>query len=77
MMSNNQVEKKTSEARRIGDLEISQDLEFQKRSWTIQRVGWVVIALLILAGLLGVFGKGIAADATAGEENSRSREYYY
>lgn len=65
-----------SEIKRIGDLDIGQDLEFQKRSWAVQRAGWVVMTLLIIAGLLGVFGRGIAADATAGEENSGLRVEY-
>lgn len=65
-----------SEEQRVGDLEINQDLEFQERSWTTQRVGWVIIAFLILAGFLGVFGKGIAANATAGEEDSPLRVEY-
>lgn len=59
-----------SEAQRVGDLEITQDLEFQKRSWKAQRVGWAVIALLILGGLLGVFGRGFAARAVAGYPDS-------
>lgn len=43
---------------RIGDLDIHQDLPFQHRSWTAQRIGWVVMALLVLAALLGIFGEG-------------------
>lgn len=47
-----------SDLRRIGDLEINQDLDFQCRCWRVQRIGWTIIALLVLGGLLGVFGRG-------------------
>jgi hypothetical protein len=41
---------------RIGDLEIRQDLSFERRDWMMQRLGWAVIGLLILAGLTGLTG---------------------
>ena len=55
-----------SEHHRVGDLEISQDLTFQRRSWIVQRVGWVMLALLILAALGGLFGPGPLSRARAG-----------
>ena len=33
---------------RIGDLELSQDLEFQRRSWRVQRIGQGVMLLVLL-----------------------------
>jgi hypothetical protein len=39
-------------------LDLDQDLSFERRSWTFQRVGWATIAALIAAALLGVFGGG-------------------
>jgi hypothetical protein len=53
---------------RVGDLEVSQDLDFQRRSWTFQRVGWVVVALLVLAALLGLFGSGPLSQGTVGAQ---------
>ena len=47
-----------SDLKRIGDLEINQDMAFQRRCWKVQRVGWTIMALLILGGLLGLFGRG-------------------
>lgn len=38
------------------DLEIEKDLNFQYRTWRIQRIGWIVMALIICAGLAGLFG---------------------
>ena len=46
----------TSGIRRVGDLELGQDLDFQRRSWRIERVGWGVMLLMVVAALLGLFG---------------------
>ncbi len=43
---------------RIGDLEINQDLDLQRTTWTLQRIGWGGMALIVLAALSGVFGSG-------------------
>ena len=43
---------------------INQDLPFQHRTWRLQRIGWVVIALVILSALLGVFGHGPLSETT-------------
>jgi hypothetical protein len=37
-------------------LEIEKDLDFQYRSWRFQRIGWIIMALIICAGLAGFFG---------------------
>lgn len=55
-----------AETRRVGDLEIGQDLEFQRREWRLQRAGWVVMALIVLVALLGLFGGGPIGRAQAG-----------
>jgi hypothetical protein len=47
--------------KRIGDVEINQDLDFQRRCWTVQRIGWIVMAVLVLSALLGVFGAEYSA----------------
>ncbi len=50
---------------RVGDVEVGQDLDFQRREWTIQRAGWVVMAVIAAAGLLGLFGGGPLSDGSA------------
>lgn len=47
-----------SDLKRIGDIEINQDPDFQRRCWRVQRIGWIVMALLALSALLGLFGRG-------------------
>ncbi|HEU4684777.1 MAG TPA: hypothetical protein VFS39_09785, partial [Nitrospira sp.] len=56
-----------STLKRIGDLDIHQDLAFQRRSWRLQRVGWGVLAVIALAGLLGLFGQGPFSRTTAAD----------
>ena len=43
---------------RVGDLEIEQDLSFEKREWIVQWIGRGLMALIILGALLGFFGAG-------------------
>ena len=60
---------------RVGDLEIDQDLAFERRHWTVQRIGSVIGALIVVAALLGVFGSGPLSAATAGDEESLAVHY--
>ncbi|HYF62909.1 MAG TPA: hypothetical protein VD886_08865 [Herpetosiphonaceae bacterium] len=43
-----------------------QDLEFQRRSWVVQRIAWGIMAAVAVAGLAGVFGSGPVSQARAG-----------
>lgn len=45
------------------DLEIFEDFAFQRRTWLVERVGWILLALLVAAALLGLFGGGILGSA--------------
>lgn len=54
-----------SDIQRIGDLEIDQDLDFQRREWRVQRVLWAATALLLVLALLGLFGTGPISGTTA------------
>jgi hypothetical protein len=49
-----------------GDLEIEQDLDFERRSWTFERAGWVVMAMVWLAALVGLLGPGPLSETTVG-----------
>ena len=61
---------------RVGDLEIDQDLDFQRREWAAQRIGWGAMLLVVLGALAGVFGRGPLAKAAAGDEGGPLRLEY-
>jgi hypothetical protein len=50
---------------RVGDLDIDQDLRFQRREWVFERLAWIAMALFIGAALLGLLGDGPLSDRTA------------
>ena len=39
---------------------------FQRREWIAQRIGWVLLAMVLLAGALGLFGNGPLSHRTIG-----------
>ncbi len=43
---------------RVGDLDINQDMRFQRRTWKVQRIGWAVLAMMIVGAASGLFGGG-------------------
>lgn len=49
-------------------IDLAEDPVFQEKDWRFQRIGWVIMILIIIAALLGLFGDGpfshgnIAAD---------------
>lgn len=52
---------------RVGDLEVDQDLDYEKRAYNVRRVAWWLMALIVLAALAGLFGSGPLSHARAGE----------
>lgn len=48
-------------------LQLSEDMPFLRKIWLAQRIGWAVMALVVVAALLGVFGGGPLSTAVAGE----------
>jgi hypothetical protein len=61
---------------RIGDLEINQDLDVQRKTWTVQRIGWGGMALIILTALAGVFGSGPLARTEVQDDSQTFRLSY-
>lgn len=61
----------SDEEQRVGDLEIHQDLEFQRRIWAVQRIGWVLMAAVIILALLGFIGPGMFNQSSAGSREAR------
>lgn len=44
--------------KRVGDLEVEQDLTFEKREWRGQLIGRVVMIAIVIGALVGFFGAG-------------------
>ena len=53
-----------------GAVAIGEDLNFQERWWTFEKIIWSVFVLILLADVLGLFGRGWLAKAKAGGADS-------
>ena len=53
----------------MGDLQIRENPDFQRSFWIIERIGWVLVALILIAALLGLFGTGLFSRTRAGDKN--------
>jgi hypothetical protein len=49
---------------------VREDMRFQYASWIVERVAWVLLALVPLVALTGVFAHGILSETTAGAPGS-------
>lgn len=47
-------------------LETEESLSYQRKSWRVQRVGWVLMGLCLVLSMLGLFGDGPLTRARAG-----------
>jgi hypothetical protein len=64
-----------SEPRRKETIEIDRDIEFQRRSWQVQRIAWVLMLVIVVAAVLGAFGNGPLSSAHAGDASRLSVDY--
>lgn len=46
-------------------LEVEEDMAFQRSNWLAERIGWAVMAVVVLAAALGVFSAGPLSWTTA------------
>jgi hypothetical protein len=60
----------------IDDLQLKQDMAHQRREWRVQRIGWAVMALLLLAALAGLLGPGPLSRTVVNGADSRLRVEY-
>lgn len=44
-------------------LELEDDIKLHETGWIIQRAGWIIILLLVIASALGLFGNGLLSKA--------------
>ena len=56
---------------RVGDLDISEDPRFTRKSWLLERVGWGVLGLILAAGVAGALGPGPISHTVSGNEALR------
>src|SRR5919106_6001727 len=56
-------------------LQIDQDLAYQQREWLVERVGWIVMLLLIVAAAAGIFGNGVLSRASVSDGKQLRIEY--
>ncbi len=56
--------------------ELEQDLRFQRVAWRVERVSWLIMALIVVAALAGVFGGGPLGHARAGAAGDPLRIEY-
>ena len=53
------------------ELDIDEDMEYQRRAWRLQRIGWIAIGVLLFAALLGLFGQGPLSRSVAADPRNR------
>lgn len=56
-------------------IQIEEDPAHQRREWRFERIGWVVMAILLAAGLLGLLGYGPLSRAQAGTSGTLTVAY--
>jgi hypothetical protein len=57
-------------------LELEENLRFQQREWRVQRLGWWLLSLFVLAAALGLFGHGPLSRGRAGDRSAPIRVQY-
>ena len=58
------------------DIELAEDMEFQRKNWRAERIGWAVLAFILLAAALGLFGQGpLGGTVVAAGDDSLSLTY--
>jgi hypothetical protein len=53
----------------MSEIDLKDDLKFQRAEWRVQRVGWILWAAILAAGFIGLLGPGplsASRDADAG-----------
>jgi hypothetical protein len=66
----------SSQHRVDGELDVGEDIDFERRWWRIQRTGQVVQTLVLVAGLAGLFGRGPLSNADAPSDRQGLRVHY-
>lgn len=54
------------------ELKIDEQLHLQEKGWVIQRVGWIIIIAVMIAGGLGAFGDGWVSKQSSSTGNIKA-----
>lgn len=57
-------------------IELDEDMAFQRGAWRVERVGWGLMALILLAASLGLFGSGPLSETLVLIPQSSARIEY-
>jgi hypothetical protein len=60
---------------RTTGLEIDQDTRHQRASWRLQRIGWAVMVLVVIAALAGLLGSGPLSRSRTSTTSGLQLEY--
>ncbi|MDP3327944.1 hypothetical protein [Parvibaculum sp.] len=55
---------------------VHEDMELQRTTWWVQRCGWAVLGLLVIASLLGLFSQGPLSTASTTGASGRMEVTY-
>ncbi|WP_247267538.1 hypothetical protein [Pseudomonas sp. YL2] len=55
---------------------IHEDMTYQLKVWRFERVGWYVLVLVVLMGLMGVFSRGLLSSRDVRSEDGKVRVEY-
>lgn len=58
------------------DYPVHEDMAFQLKVWRFERVGWYVLVLVVVLGLVGVFSRGIVSSRDVRSDDGRVRVEY-
>lgn len=47
-----------AKVKKVGGIQVNEDIEFLQKEWRIQRIGWIGLVLFVLAGVAGLLGHG-------------------
>jgi hypothetical protein len=55
---------------------IHEDMPYQLKVWRFERVGWYVLVLVVLMGLVGVFSRGLLSSRDVRSDDGKVRVEY-
>ncbi len=58
------------------ELAVGGNLEFQRKWWKFERSAWIVLTMIIIADVLGCFGRGPLAKAEMGTSDGAAKIQY-